>query len=99
MSSTPQLQAQTLRIEQLVARALDGALRIPDFQRRIKWRSRDVLLLFDSITKGFPIGTLLLSFVGRSRTALSSGIRRDSRDSYEHHRRGRGDDGQRGVLT
>ncbi len=44
----------------LVSEVTSGRLRIPDFQRGFKWGPRDVLDLFDSIWRGFPIGNLLL---------------------------------------
>ncbi|MEU4034453.1 DUF262 domain-containing protein [Streptomyces collinus] len=47
-------------IPYLVDRALDGALRVPRFQRNFVWDAADVRKLFDSIWRGFPIGTLLL---------------------------------------
>ncbi|HET8641588.1 MAG TPA: DUF262 domain-containing protein, partial [Pseudonocardiaceae bacterium] len=34
--------------------------RIPPFQRGFKWEATDVVKLFDSIVRGFPIGNLLL---------------------------------------
>lgn len=37
-----------------------GLLRIPPFQRGFKWESADVIALFDSLWRGFPIGNLLL---------------------------------------
>ena len=37
-----------------------GRLRVPTFQRPLRWALRDVIQLFDSIVKGFPIGSLLL---------------------------------------
>ncbi len=37
-----------------------GLVRVPAFQRPLKWTKEDVLKLFDSIYKGFPIGSLLL---------------------------------------
>jgi hypothetical protein len=44
----------------LVAEVRSGVLRIPPFQRGFKWDSRDVVALFDSVAKGYPIGNLLL---------------------------------------
>ena len=35
-------------------------MRIPVFQRGLEWHSSDVVDLFDSIYRGFPIGSLLL---------------------------------------
>jgi hypothetical protein len=44
----------------LVAEVLRGRIRIPPFQRGFKWESGDVIDLFDSLIRGFPIGNLLL---------------------------------------
>ena len=43
----------------LVSEIKRGALRIPPFQRGFKWESSDVISLFDSMLRGFPIGNLL----------------------------------------
>ena len=37
-----------------------GLVRIPVFQRGLKWQATDVIALFDSIYNGYPIGSLLL---------------------------------------
>jgi len=47
------------KIEQLLSLVSTGRIRIPRFQRGLRWTSVDVEQLFDSIYKGFPIGTLL----------------------------------------
>lgn len=52
--------APTYKIEDLVPRVLSGQIRIPEFQRGIKWGPLDALALLDSIDRGYPIGTLLL---------------------------------------
>ncbi len=52
-------EAATYAIEDLVPLALQGTLRIPPFQRVFKWRSTDIRDFFDSIYRGFPVGTLL----------------------------------------
>ncbi|MDR7280188.1 DUF262 domain-containing protein [Catenuloplanes atrovinosus] len=44
----------------LVRELRNGSLRIPPFQRGFKWESTDVIALFDSLLRGFPIGNLLL---------------------------------------
>ncbi|NJL28950.1 MAG: DUF262 domain-containing protein [Thermoanaerobaculia bacterium] len=36
-----------------------GLVRVPKFQRPLKWKSEDVVKLFDSIYRGYPIGSLL----------------------------------------
>lgn len=54
-------EARGFRVEQLLHEAADGRLRIPNFQRPLRWRSRNVIEFFDSIRRGFPVGNLLLS--------------------------------------
>ena len=49
----------SLRVDELLREVRKGRIRIPHFQRPLKWKSEDVLLLFDSIIKGYPVGTLL----------------------------------------
>lgn len=55
-----QPSATTYDLEDLVDLAWSGAVRVPHFQRDFRWGSRDVIRLFDSIVKGYPIGSLLL---------------------------------------
>ena len=52
--------ATTLDIEELVRRAWSGEIRVPHFQRDYRWAWEDVRRLFDSVIKGYPIGSLLL---------------------------------------
>ena len=47
-------------IPEIVRLASDGHLRMPNFQRSFMWDAANVLRLFDSIYRGFPVGTLLL---------------------------------------
>lgn len=37
-----------------------GLLQIPSFQRDYVWKKRDILDLFDSIKRGYPIGSIIL---------------------------------------
>jgi hypothetical protein len=53
-------EAGTRAIDDLVAKILEGQVRIPVFQRGLAWDRDDVIELFDSIYRGFPIGSLLL---------------------------------------
>ncbi len=46
-------------MQKLLERAARGDLRLPRFQRGLKWKLKDNLLLLDSLYRGFPIGTLL----------------------------------------
>lgn len=63
MSSPPRLprkpEARTQKVEELVDRVLRGQVRVPRFQRGLKWQSKDVVALFDSLYRGYPIGSLL----------------------------------------
>ncbi|WP_428263155.1 GmrSD restriction endonuclease domain-containing protein [Haliangium sp.] len=52
-------EAITLSIENLLKWVLDGRIRVPRFQRSLKWDATDIRLLFDSIYRGYPVGTLL----------------------------------------
>jgi hypothetical protein len=52
--------ATTLDVEQLTRWAWDGTVRIPNFQRPLRWQRDDVIKLFDSMVRGYPVGSLLL---------------------------------------
>lgn len=56
--STP--TAETFDVEDLASQAWSGAIRVPHFQRDFRWGWQDVRKLFDSIIRGYPIGSLLL---------------------------------------
>jgi hypothetical protein len=57
LSGKPRAEARV--VEDLVHDFLDGRIRVPAFQRSLKWRDTDVLRLLDSVYRGFPIGSLL----------------------------------------
>jgi hypothetical protein len=52
-------EARTESIADLLVLARTGRVRVPAFQRGLRWKSADVLLLFDSVRSGLPIGSLL----------------------------------------
>ncbi|MCG8652430.1 MAG: DUF262 domain-containing protein [Pirellulales bacterium] len=54
-------EAVGYNVERIVQDAIDGKIRIPKFQRPLRWQPKDVIDFFDSIRRGFPIGELLLS--------------------------------------
>lgn len=58
LENRPEAKAES--VERLVERTLQGKIRIPSFQRGLRWLAQDVVHLFDSIRKGLPIGSLLL---------------------------------------
>lgn len=52
--------AISLTVRKLIARVQEGALRVPAFQRPLRWKAENVVMLFDSILRGYPIGSLML---------------------------------------
>lgn len=52
--------ANTYEVEELVKLAWRGQIRVPHFQRGFRWGRTDVIRLFDSIIRGYPVGSLLL---------------------------------------
>ena len=53
-------EATTQQVDDLLAKMQQGQLRLPEFQRGLKWLPRDMIELFDSMYRGIPVGTLLL---------------------------------------
>ena len=63
--------AEPMFIGELIAKIMDGNIRIPSFQRGFVWDADRVAYLMDSIYKGFPFGTLLFwSRDNRGQTTL-----------------------------
>lgn len=54
----PDARAET--VEDLIGRVLRGEVRIPSLPRPLNWGAPDVVDLFDSVYRGYPIGALLL---------------------------------------
>lgn len=52
-------EARAFKVEDLLAELRRGRLRIPSFQRGIRWQRENAQMLFDSLYRGFPVGTLL----------------------------------------
>lgn len=52
--------ARTFTVRKLIAGVQAGAIRVPSFQRPLRWRESDVVTLFDSVLRGYPIGSLML---------------------------------------
>lgn len=51
--------AQTLTVRKLLGKVSEGKIRVPSFQRPLRWGASDVVRLFDSILRGYPVGSLL----------------------------------------
>lgn len=52
-------QALSLTVRKIVGKVAAGEIRVPMFQRPLRWQGPDVVKLFDSILKGYPVGSLL----------------------------------------
>jgi hypothetical protein len=53
-------RADRITVEDLLKWAKEGRLRVPSFQRALRWDAGDKWKLLDSMERGYPIGTLLL---------------------------------------
>lgn len=53
------LRAENESVEYLVEQVLLGRVRTPEFQRGLRWKASDVVALFDSMLRNYPIGSLL----------------------------------------
>ncbi|HEY0834113.1 MAG TPA: DUF262 domain-containing protein [Azospirillum sp.] len=52
-------EARAYRVEDLLGELRRGRMRIPSFQRGLRWERDDAAKLLDSLWRGYPIGTLL----------------------------------------
>lgn len=52
-------EARAFKVEDLLGELRRGRMRIPSFQRDIRWKRDDAAKLLDSLWRGYPIGTLL----------------------------------------
>ena len=53
-------KGEEFALHELGELARNGKIRIPEFQRSFRWESSDVQALFDSLLRGYPIGSVLL---------------------------------------
>lgn len=56
----PIVKPQVVFVHELINEAAAGKLRIPRFQRPFVWRRQQMLELLDSVSKQYPIGSLLV---------------------------------------
>lgn len=52
-------EARTITVRELIHKMRNGEIRVPQFQRPLRWRAEDVRKLLDSIWRGYPVGSLL----------------------------------------
>jgi len=55
----PRPAAESKSISDLIKLVMSGRIRIPVCQRDLQWGAEDVIALFDSIYRGYPVGSLL----------------------------------------
>ena len=48
--------------------AYEGVWQLPQFQRDVKWKQKQIRLLFDSLRNDYPIGT----FLSAEKNAISN---------------------------
>ena len=60
IQSAPTVKPDVVYVEELLDDIVEGRLLVPRFQRPFMWRPEEMLSLFDSIYKGYPIGSLLV---------------------------------------
>lgn len=78
-------EARAFKIEDLLAEVRLGRVRIPPFQRRLRWTREDARKLIDSLYRGYPVGTLLFwetaaepGEIHFGSVAVSAGARTDA---------------------
>ncbi|WP_203720540.1 DUF262 domain-containing protein [Paractinoplanes brasiliensis] len=54
------VKPEIMLLEDVLAEIADGRLRVPRFQRPFVWRPDQMIDLFDSIERGYPVGSLLV---------------------------------------
>jgi len=59
MKNEISVKPDTIYLEDLLKDIANGEYKIPVFQREFVWKSSQMLELFDSLFKGYPIGSLL----------------------------------------
>jgi len=59
MNDEINVKPDTIFLEDLLKDIANGEYKIPKFQREFVWKTSQILELFDSILKGYPIGSLL----------------------------------------
>lgn len=52
--------SDSIAIDRIISRLIDGTIRIPGFQRRFVWPPQKAALLMDSLYKQYPVGSILL---------------------------------------
>lgn len=70
----PSVKPDVSFINDVVDSLANGSVRIPLFQRPFVWQKKNIIALWDSIFKGYPIGSILLWDGGGGKLSYSSSI-------------------------
>lgn len=76
------MQTTSYSLGELLRRAKDGSLTIPQFQRQFVWRESQVKLLIDSMSRSYPIGSLLLLARKAELPLTTRSIEAEIREGY-----------------
>ena len=76
------MQTTSYSMGELLRRVKDQNLTIPQFQRKFIWRESQVRLLVDSISRSYPIGSLLILDKKPDLPLASRSIQATIRDGY-----------------
>ena len=76
------MQTTTYGLAALLRRVKQNSLTVPRFQRRFIWRGSQVRSLIDSISRSYPIGSLLLLEKKPDLELASRSIEAEIRDDY-----------------
>ena len=76
------MQTTSYSLGELLRRAKDGSLTIPQFQRQFIWRESQVKLLIDSMSRSYPIGSLLLLAKKPDLPLTTRSIEAEIREGY-----------------
>ena len=66
-------EARAFKVEDLLGELRRGRMRIPSFQRGLRWDRSDAAKLLDSLWRGYPIGTLLFWETGAEAGEVTFG--------------------------
>lgn len=73
-SEMPSVSPEVTFIDDLVSNIEGGKIVLPEFQRPYVWKKEDIKNLFDSIYKGYPIGSVLLWDGGGKKIPFQNNI-------------------------
>jgi hypothetical protein len=76
------MQTTNLSIAEVLRRAKEKSITIPQFQRQFVWTESQVKLLVDSISRNYPIGSILLLTRSQSIILSSRSIEAALRDGF-----------------